>query len=41
VLRSILTTAIEQNIDPEALRLTRLAEDSEREILHQLAGVGL
>lgn len=41
VLRSILTAAIEQHIDPEALRLTRLAEDSEREILHRLAGVGL
>lgn len=39
VLRSILTAAIERHIDPEALRLTRLAEDSEREILYQIAGV--
>jgi len=39
VLRSILTAAIEQHIDPEALRLTRLFEDSEREILYQIAGV--
>lgn len=37
-LRHLVREAIEQWIDPEALRLTKVAEDSEREILHRIAG---
>lgn len=37
-LRALLRTAIEQHIDAEALRITRIAEDSERNILCQIAG---
>lgn len=39
-LRTLIRAAIEQHVDPEALRLTQLAEDSERQILHQMAGGG-
>ena len=38
VLRQLLTDAIERWIDPEALRLTRIAEQSEREVLTRIAG---
>lgn len=41
VLRSLVEDAIESWIDPEALRLTRIAEDSEREGLQALAQGGL
>lgn len=37
-LRQIVRDAIEQHIDPEALRLTRMVEDSERAGLQALAG---
>lgn len=37
-LRRIVEDAITRHIDPEALRLTRIAEDSERDILYQIAG---
>jgi len=37
-LRGIVRSAIEQHVDPEALRLTRLAEDSERDVLLRMAG---
>lgn len=37
-LRSIVRDAIEQHVDPEALRLTRVAEASERDVLYQIAG---
>lgn len=37
-LRQIVEDAITQHIDPEALRITQLAEDSEREILTQMIG---
>ncbi len=37
-LRDIIRDAIEQHIDPEALRLTRIAEQSEREILTAMIG---
>ena len=37
VLRDWVRDAIEFWIDPEALRVTKIAEDSEREILHQIA----
>lgn len=38
VLRELVRDAIEQWIDPEALRLTRIAEQSEREILARIVG---
>jgi hypothetical protein len=38
VLRALVEGAITQHIDPEALRLTRIAEDSERDVLTRLAG---
>ena len=38
-LRQLVRSAIEQHIDPEALRLTRIAEDSEREVLLRIAGL--
>lgn len=38
VLRQITEDAITQHIDPEALRLTRVAEQSEREVLQRMAG---
>jgi hypothetical protein len=38
VLRDLVRAAIEQHIDPEALRQTKLAERSERELLHRIAG---
>jgi len=38
VLRQIVDEAIAQHIDPEALRLTRVAEHSEREILLNMRG---
>ncbi|MGV7697854.1 hypothetical protein PJM27_19520 [Mycobacterium kansasii] len=38
VLRDVVRQAIERWIDPELLRLTRIAEDSERAILRQIAG---
>lgn len=38
ILRSIVQDAIEEHIDYEQLRLTRIAEDSERSILHSIAG---
>lgn len=37
-LRSIVREAIEQHVDPEALRLTQVAEDDERRYLTALAG---
>jgi hypothetical protein len=37
-LRQIVADAIERWIDPEALRLTQIAERSEREILEHIAG---
>lgn len=37
-LREIVEEAITQHIDPEQLRLTRVAEDSEREILQNMIG---
>jgi hypothetical protein len=37
-LRQIVRDAVEQHIDPESLRLTRMVEDSERDGLHALAG---
>ncbi len=37
-LREIVRAAIEQHVDAEALRLTRVAEDSERHVLTRLAG---
>ncbi|CAN5642297.1 hypothetical protein BH24ACT13_BH24ACT13_16520 [soil metagenome] len=38
LLRQIVEDAITQHIDPEQLRLTRIAEDSEREVLYRMAG---
>lgn len=38
ILRDLVREAIEFWIDDEALRLTRLAEESEREVLHRIAG---
>ncbi len=40
ILRRLVEDAITQHIDPEKLRLTRIAEDSERDLLHALKGVG-
>lgn len=40
VLRSIVRAAIEQHVDPEALRLTQSVEDSERAVLTRLAAGG-
>ena len=40
-LREIVKNAISQHIDPEALRLHRIAEDSERQGLHALTNGGL
>jgi hypothetical protein len=37
VLRDLVRDAIEQWIDPEALRLTKIAEESEREVLERIA----
>ena len=37
-LRELVEDAITRHVDPEALRLTRLAEDSEREILQRMRG---
>jgi hypothetical protein len=37
VLRALVRDAIEAWIDPEALRLTRIAEESEREVLTRIA----
>jgi hypothetical protein len=39
-LRDLLRTAIERNIDPEALRLTKVAERSERDVLARIARYG-
>jgi hypothetical protein len=36
-LRGLVTEAIEKWIDPEALRLTQVAEDSERQVLTRMA----
>ncbi len=38
ILRALVEDAITQHIDEEALRLTRIAEDSERDVLTRLAG---
>lgn len=38
ILRQIVEDAITRHIDPEALRVTRIAEDSERDILYRIAG---
>ncbi len=38
ILRALVEDAITQHIDREALRLTRMAEDSERDVLSRLAG---
>ena len=35
-LRALVTAAIEQHIDPEALRLTREVEQSERDVLTRI-----
>lgn len=40
-LRTLLRAAIEQHIDPEALRLTRVSEHSEREILTNIVAGGV
>ncbi len=40
ILRALVEDAITQHIDEEALRLTRIAEDSERDVLTRLAGAG-
>lgn len=37
-LRSLLSAAIEQHIDPEKLRITRSVEASERDVLRRIAG---
>jgi hypothetical protein len=37
-LRDLVREAIEQWIDPEALQLTRVAEESERQVLQRIAG---
>ena len=37
-LRELVENAITQHVDAEALRLTRVAEDSERDVLTRLAG---
>ncbi|GJF09526.1 hypothetical protein NGTWS0302_24010 [Mycolicibacterium cyprinidarum] len=37
-LRELVSEAIESWIDPEALRLTKIAEESEKEILYRIAG---
>jgi hypothetical protein len=37
VLRDMVREAIEQWIDPEALRLTKIAEESQREVLQRIA----
>lgn len=37
-LRELVATAVEKWIDPNALRLTRIAEESERKILGRIAG---
>ncbi len=37
-LRQLVRDAIEQHVDPEALRLTRIAEQSERDVLMRIAG---
>ena len=37
-LRAIVRAAIEGHIDPEALRLTQVAEQSERDVLYEIAG---
>jgi hypothetical protein len=37
LLRQLVRKAIERWIDPEALRLTKIAEDSEREVLMRIA----
>jgi hypothetical protein len=36
ILRALVEAAITQHIDPEALRLTRIAEDSERTLLYAM-----
>ena len=36
-LRELVRDAIEQWVDPEALRVTRIAEESEREVLTRIA----
>jgi len=35
-----LRIAIERNVDPEALRITKEAEKSEREVLARIARIG-
>jgi hypothetical protein len=37
-LRELVAEAIEQHIDPDALRLTRMAEDNERRVLLAMRG---
>jgi hypothetical protein len=37
VLRDLVRSAIERWIDPEALRINKITEDSEREVLHRIA----
>ena len=37
-LRELVAKAIEQHIDPDALRLTRMAEDNERRVLLAMRG---
>ena len=39
-LRDLLRIAIERNVDPEALRITKEAEKSEREVLARIARIG-
>jgi hypothetical protein len=39
VLRELVKAAVEQHVDAEALRLTQVAEQSERDILYRIAGV--
>lgn len=37
-LRALVTESIERHIDQDALRITEIAEDSEREVLRRIAG---
>jgi hypothetical protein len=39
-LRNLVRDAIERWIDPEALRITKAAEESEREVLARIARYG-
>ncbi len=38
VLRGLVEAPIERHVDPDALRLTRMAEDNERRVLLAMRG---